>query len=645
MRQHPMINSSSIPLYLGLWFVRFSLALTVTNSGASYAQISDAETFIRLAEQIESGAEAEPEADSTELDAVFEALAEELDPDLEELDPDVADEVSGEEADDLSLEESESGLGSDFFENLANQLENEIETGDPETDPQENLDEVFQAIAEQYEEGLQENEPVDEGDAISDEDDTMSGEFAEETAGDVDELTEEVIDSVDEEIGSNPSQETSSPSEEEQLVVDTAEDSAEGQVEEQLEEVIVGEAENDVEESIDLGPGLDDQNPEEDADQVIGASDSDELNNPNIDETIDSTETTIAADDARIHLGQWLVMAEPQAFTQLAAEGYVFDAMTDLPSLGLKLAEVSAPASFDISLARAGVYDVVGSDGAEVDLNHFYTARHPGESDVDVGISPREAMSLPDSAYELALRIGIIDSAVDTRHPVFSSSTINSKRFTRSENDIPDFHGTAIASLLVANNDDMVGLVPQATLYSAAVFDMDSNKGEIASTVSLVRSLDWLLEEKVDVINLSLTGPSNRLLEVAINKVVDAGIVVLAAAGNDGPMATPKYPAAYSSVIAVTAVDSRGRAFRMANRGDYLALAAPGVNLRHAQPGRGYTVSSGTSFAVPFVTAVAALLKHLEPGGDVVSRLYASAMDLGAPGRDEIYGYGLLRAE
>jgi len=606
-----------------------AMGLVAFSAVSSKAQILSEDYVEKLAKGFEAG---ETEAEDQPGDVLIDF--DRLKIEFEDIDDEVTDNSEELLPDEDEALVNDGVLLSGFFEKIAEEFGSDGEGDEIDETSTELID--FVALAEHFESEI-DNE-VAEAEVVEEAPEPSVADEIDEDFSPVEDGPSDQPEMIDENG-------LSSLGDTEQVLVDTAEDSAEGQVEEQLEEVVVGEAENDVEESIDLGPGLDDQNPEEDADQVIGASNSDELNNPNIDETIDSTETTIAADDARIHLGQWLVMAEPQAFTQLAAEGYVFDAMTDLPSLGLKLAEVSAPASFDISLARAGVYDVVGSDGAEVDLNHFYTARHPGESDVDVGISPREAMSLPDSAYELALRIGIIDSAVDTRHPVFSSSTINSKRFTRSENDIPDFHGTAIASLLVANNDDMVGLVPQATLYSAAVFDMDSNKGEIASTVSLVRSLDWLLEKKVDVINLSLTGPSNRLLEVAINKVVDAGIVVLAAAGNDGPMATPKYPAAYSSVIAVTAVDSRGRAFRMANRGDYLALAAPGVNLRHAQPGRGYTVSSGTSFAVPFVTAVAALLKHLEPGGDVVSRLYASAMDLGAPGRDEIYGYGLLRAE
>jgi subtilisin family serine protease len=102
------------------------------------------------------------------------------------------------------------------------------------------------------------------------------------------------------------------------------------------------------------------------------------------------------------------------------------------------------------------------------------------------------------------------------------------------------------------------------------------------------------------------------------------------------------YPAAYGSVVAVTAVDAGQRVFRLANRGDYLALAAPGVDLRHARPGGGYSASSGTSFAVPFAVTAAARLRQLQPAENIVDMLYRSALDLGPPGRDDIYGYGLL---
>jgi subtilisin family serine protease len=285
--------------------------------------------------------------------------------------------------------------------------------------------------------------------------------------------------------------------------------------------------------------------------------------------------------------------------------------------------------------------DVVGSERAEVDLNHIYTAGIPDPQSYETGIAPLDAMPFPAEAATMKMRIGIVDSAVDTQHPAFASANISSRPFADSEN-LPNFHGTAIASIIAANVVPLRGLAPEAELFAAAVFEQDKDKGEIASTVSLVRALDWLLSSQVDAINLSLAGPPNRLLEVALKRISEQGVMVLAAAGNGGPVARPQYPAAYPTVVAVTAVDQRGRAFRLANRGDYLDLAAPGVNLRHAVAGGGYASSSGTSYAVPFAVTAAALLKHQEPGIDVIGRLYEAATDIGPPGRDDVYGYGLL---
>ena len=360
-----------------------------------------------------------------------------------------------------------------------------------------------------------------------------------------------------------------------------------------------------------------------------------------VDEVLDAIEAEIDIDARRIHQDQWLVMAEPKVFDELADEGYIFDEFTELPGLGLRLAEVAAPASFDISTTRDGIMDVVGSDRAEVDLNHIYTAGTPEPQTDEAGILPLDAMAFPEALATMNLRIGIVDSAVDTDHPAFASAKISSRPFAAAAN-LPNYHGTAIASIIAANAVPFSGLAPKAELFAAAVFERDETRGEIASTVSLVRALDWLLSSEVDAINLSLAGPPNRLLEVALTRISEQGVMVLAAAGNGGPMARPQYPAAYTSVVAVTAVDQRGRAFRLANRGDYLDLAAPGVNLRHAVAGGGYASSSGTSFAVPFAVTAAALMKHQEPDSDVIARLYAAATDIGPPGRDDIYGYGLL---
>jgi subtilisin family serine protease len=189
-----------------------------------------------------------------------------------------------------------------------------------------------------------------------------------------------------------------------------------------------------------------------------------------------------------------------------------------------------------------------------------------------------------------------------------------------------------------------MGLAPRAEIYAAEVFDQTAEQGEFASTVSLIKALNWLVTQQVSVVNISLAGPPNRLLETALIRTREKGVLAIAAAGNGGPMAKPMYPAAYPQVVAVTATDARGRAFRLANRGEYVDIAAPGVDIRHAQAGGGFVASSGTSYAVPFVVVAAArLLRSAAEPTSMLDKLYASAIDIGAPGRDQIYGYGQLQ--
>jgi subtilisin family serine protease len=265
------------------------------------------------------------------------------------------------------------------------------------------------------------------------------------------------------------------------------------------------------------------------------------------------------------------------------------------------------------------------------------------QSERNAGTLPTEALPMPGEFKGLGARVGIIDSAVDTSHPAFADSDIETRSFLPRKADSPAAHGTAIASIIAANSSQYLGLMPNARLYAASVFRLDDDLGSIADTVSLIRALDWLIAADVEVINVSLAGPPNRLLERALVRAATTDTVIMAAAGNGGPMAKPMYPAAYESVVAVTALDSSDRVFRLANRGDYLALAAPGVDVMHAQQGGGYAASSGTSFAVPFAVAAAVRLKSAEPDIDVVAGLIDMARDLGKPGHDQVYGYGALR--
>ena len=357
-------------------------------------------------------------------------------------------------------------------------------------------------------------------------------------------------------------------------------------------------------------------------------------------------ESRLSEDVLRIQTDHWLVMAEADVFEQLAQEGYLFDRVSELSGLGFLLAEVAAPASFDLSATRAGIYEVIGGQQADVDLNHLYTAGVPDPQNDEqplVGLAPRELLPPPTDLSGLTLRIGIIDSSIDQRHNAFSNASITTQRFVDNDSP-PNAHGTAIASIIASNDPQALGLAPSAQIYAAEVFDHNEQQGEFASTVSLIKALSWLVTQNVSVINISLAGPSNRLLETALTRVREKGVLAIAAAGNGGPMAQPMYPAAYPEVVAVTATDDRGRAFRLANRGEYVDIAAPGVNIRHAQAGGGFAASSGTSYAVPFVTVAAArLLQSTAEPALMLDALYASARDIGAPGRDQIYGYGQLQ--
>ena len=574
-------------------------------------------------------------------DVVEETVADSTEGEVEEQVAEAVEQSASESAEEQVAESVDQVVEESAEEEVADSVDQVVEES-AEEQVAESVDQVVEEsaeeeVAESVDQVVEESAEEEVAESV---DQVVEESAEEEVAESVDQVVEE---SAEEEVAESVDQVVEESAEEQ--VAEGVEQSAEASVEEEVADAATSEVEADVADTTEGDVGeLIAQQIESEAiisAEAIAIQGAEGRLAAEVDEVIDAVEVELDVDARRIHQGQWLVMAEPKVFDELASEGYIFDEFTELPGLGLRLAEVAAPASFDISKTRDGIMDVVGDDRAEVDLNHIYTAGIPELQSYEAGISPTDAMPFPLSLATMNLRIGIVDSAVDTDHPAFATAKISSRPFADAE-QLPNYHGTAIASIIAANAAPLRGLAPESELFAAAVFEQDETRGEIASTVSLVRALDWLLSSQVDAINLSLAGPPNRLLEVALKRISEQGVMVLAAAGNGGPMARPQYPAAYASVVAVTAVDQRGRAFRLANRGDYLDLAAPGVNLRHAVAGGGYAASSGTSFAVPFAVTAAALLKHQEPDSDVIGRLYAAATDIGPPGRDDIYGYGLL---
>jgi Subtilase family len=244
----------------------------------------------------------------------------------------------------------------------------------------------------------------------------------------------------------------------------------------------------------------------------------------------------------------------------------------------------------------------------------------------------------------LGLRIGLLDTVIASDHPQFQGRAIELRGVLPTGVSIAGAeHGTATAALLVGRE---TGLVPGARLYAASVFR--SREKETDTTAEwVVLGLDWLAENRVAVINLSLGGPRNLLVEAAVQRLLDTGIALTAAAGNGGEGAPPVFPAAQPGVTAVTAVDAMMNPYRRANRGDYIALAAPGVDIWTAAPGKEGIFVSGTSYAVPFVTAALAAARQSDgklAWRAILERLHATARDLGAPGKDPVFGWGLVQA-
>ncbi len=343
-----------------------------------------------------------------------------------------------------------------------------------------------------------------------------------------------------------------------------------------------------------------------------------------------------------------LVIAAPPDFrTRAAALGVRVVETLSLTGLGLQVYRVGLPADLPHEAALARLR--ARFPGAAVDSNHHY--RIAG------------SMSLPDSVARKAigweavsvrcgagLRIGMIDAAVDIGHPALRGARISYRSFAgQGRRPGEPEHGTAVAGLLVgqyAAGRGWGGLVPDASLYAANIFEVRGSGRTVATAGGLLKAVDWVINRRVHAVNLSIAGPDNRVVREAVSKVQAAGVVLIAAAGNWGSDTRPAFPAAYDAVIAVTAIGTDRTVYRHANRGPYIEFAAPGVRLWTAVPDGG-KFQSGTSFATPFVSTLAGLAVMAGEAADpdrIRAVLQRDTVDLGTPGRDTVYGWGLIGA-
>ncbi|MGH8193970.1 MAG: S8 family serine peptidase [Woeseiaceae bacterium] len=332
-----------------------------------------------------------------------------------------------------------------------------------------------------------------------------------------------------------------------------------------------------------------------------------------------------------------IVLVEPGELANIEQSGLPVRQQRALPSLDLVLARIEGPQA--PSLAQAAVDIRRRFPGAAVDYNFLYRpADNERQARPDAGAAPAVTHKgyLPRSP---GVRLGLIDSAVSKEHSSLADVRIFARDFVPYEGKRPLGHGTAVASIMAANLPD------DAEILAASVFFQKRGYAPGASTESLLEALDWLAGSQVDVINMSLAGPADELLERALVELADDGPTVVAAVGNNGPTGEPLYPAAYESVLGITAIDRERRIFAYANRGDHVAFAAPGVNVKVADGSGSWRMESGTSMASPYVAAVIADALHASelPKDAVIESLQANAVDLGDEGFDPVFGYGLVQ--
>jgi subtilisin len=250
------------------------------------------------------------------------------------------------------------------------------------------------------------------------------------------------------------------------------------------------------------------------------------------------------------------------------------------------------------------------------------------------------------------VKIAVIDSGIDRYHQDLDDNYMGGYDFVFNDADPNDetsiSHGTHVSGIIAAeeNGTGVIGVAPEAGIYAVRVLD-----GAGFGTLEwIIAGIDWAVDHGMDIANLSLEGPDFQSLHDACDAAYAAGVLLVAAGGNTNG-GVVKYPAAYSSVIAVTATDASDQRAYFSPLGPALELAAPGTSILSTVRGGGYGFLSGTSQAAPHATGMAALFFAANPvdlngngflHDEVRDMLHASAIDLGEPGPDSIFGYGLV---
>ncbi|MDX2211079.1 MAG: S8 family serine peptidase [Sphingopyxis sp.] len=305
--------------------------------------------------------------------------------------------------------------------------------------------------------------------------------------------------------------------------------------------------------------------------------------------------------------------ASPAELGAAAEAGFEVIAAERLEGLDLGLVRLRVPEGRRLATAEAELAALM--PGATISADHLYFSSGYTAS---MPIRLQSAVAVP-----ISTPVGVIDGGVDPAAGLLAIKGIASGA-PRASN-----HGSAIVSLL-----------RHAGVRQLRLADVYGNDPAGGNALAVARALGWLVAEGSEVVNISLVGPPNALVERAIGRAQDKGVVIVAAVGNDGPAAPPAYPASYVGVVAVTGVDRRNRPLIEAGRALHIDYAAPAADVVGLDA-RGRRIKlRGTSYASPL--AAARVAAALSAGGSWRLRLDREAVDLGKPGPDPRFGRGLL---
>lgn len=250
------------------------------------------------------------------------------------------------------------------------------------------------------------------------------------------------------------------------------------------------------------------------------------------------------------------------------------------------------------------------------------------------------------------IRVAVIDTGIATHPDLIISGGASFVSGVASFND-DNGHGTHCAGIVGARNNffGVIGVAPRASLFAVKVLN-SAGSGPFSQ---IIAGMAWCLQNNMHVVSMSLgaTAAAPVALVNAVNQLLNAGITVVAAAGNSFNSSFPFVgtPGNIPGVIAVGAVDQNSLIAGFSSRGgtgNQVTLSAPGVSINSTTLGNAYKVLSGTSMACPHVAGAAALVKAKFPTftpAQIRAKLRGTATDLGVPGTDTTYGSGLLNCD